>query len=202
MRECKIFFATHNLDKKREIEYILTSKKIKVLYIDDFPGYPEVEETGNTLEENSLIKSEHGFFFTGIDTFAEDTGLFVDSLNQEPGVLTARFAGKDANYRDNYLLLLKRMENFRDQNRKAYFKTVISFKTKKYVKYFEGLCEGKISTKPMGENGFGYDPVFIPDGFDKTFAQLDKETKSKISHRSKALEKFIDFLMKEYLIGA
>ncbi len=202
MREYKIFFATHNLDKKREIEYILTSKNINVLYIDDFPGYPKVEETSDTLEGNSLIKSENGFFFTGIDTFAEDTGLFVDSLNQEPGVLTARFAGKDATYRDNYLLLLKRMENFRDEERKAYFKTVISFKTKKYVKYFEGVCSGKISTKPIGENGFGYDPVFIPDGFDKTFAQLDKETKNKISHRSKALEKFTDFLMKEYLIGA
>lgn len=202
MRELKIFFATHNLDKKREIEYILTSKKIKVLYIEDFPHYPEVEETGKTLEENSLIKVLNGYSFTKIDTFAEDTGLFVESLNGEPGVFTSRYAGKDASYRDNYMLLLKRMESFiKDSERRAYFKTVITFKSENFTKQFEGICKGIISKEPKGEKGFGYDPVFIPEGFKETFAQLDESLKNRISHRAKAVEKFIDFLEKEY-IGA
>jgi XTP/dITP diphosphohydrolase len=200
MRELKIFFATHNLDKKREIEYILTSKKIKVLYIEDFPDYPEVEETGKTLEENSIIKVLNGYSFTKLDTFAEDTGLFVESLNGEPGVFTSRYAGKNPSYQDNYMLLLKKMEDFKeDFKRKAYFKTVITFKTSEFMKQFEGVCEGRIAYRPEGEKGFGYDPVFIPDGFDKTFAQLDESEKNRISHRAKAVNKFIDFLEKEYL---
>jgi len=202
MRELKVFFATHNLDKKREIEYILTSKKIKVLYIEDFPDYPEVEETGKTLEENSLIKVLNGYSFTKIDTFAEDTGLFVESLNGEPGVFTSRYAGKDPSYRDNYMLLLKRMESFKkDSERRAYFKTVITFKTEKFIEKFEGVCKGFISKEAKGEKGFGYDPVFIPDGYKETFAQLDESIKNRISHRAKAVKKFIDFLEREY-IGA
>ena len=194
----KLFFASHNLDKKREIEYIVSSEKYVVLYIDDFPKYPEVDETGSTLEENAVLKAEAGFNFTGIDTFAEDTGLFVDSLNGMPGVLTARYAGENAAYSDNCELLLKNMNGLPDEKRRAYFKTVLAFKEKNFVKLFTGICEGKISEKNTGKNGFGYDPVFIPNGYEVTFAELEKDIKNRISHRAKAVLSFSEHLKNRF----
>jgi len=194
----KLFFASHNLDKKKEIEYIVSSEKYLVLYIDDFPKYPEVDETGSTLEENAVLKAEAGFQFTGIDTFAEDTGLFVEALNGMPGVLTARYAGENASYSDNCELLLKNMKGLPAEKRRAYFKTVLAFKEKNFVKLFTGICEGKISEKNTGKNGFGYDPVFIPNGYEVTFAELEKDVKNRISHRAKAVLSFSEHLKNRF----
>lgn len=196
----KLFFASHNLDKKREIEYIVSSEKLTVLYINDFPKYPEVDETGSTLEENAGIKAEAGFLYTGLDTFAEDTGLFVDELDGEPGIYAARYAGESASYADNCEKLLLKLKNVPSERRCARFKTVVAFKSKESLFCFTGICEGKISEKPAGNNGFGYDPIFIPDGYDKTFAELKKEVKNEISHRARAVKDFSDFLRKS--IGA
>ncbi|MDD3803249.1 MAG: RdgB/HAM1 family non-canonical purine NTP pyrophosphatase [bacterium] len=196
----KLFFASHNLDKKREIEYIVSSEKLTVLYIDDFPKYPEVEETGSTLEENAVIKAVEGFNFTGLETFAEDTGLFVEAIGGEPGIYAARYAGENATYSDNCVKLLEKLEKVPSEKRRAYFKTVVAFKTRESIKFFTGICEGYISDKPAGSSGFGYDPIFIPDGYNKTFAELNKEVKNEISHRARAVKEFSDFLKKS--IGA
>jgi len=194
----KLFFASHNLDKKKEIEYIVSPEKILVLYIDDFPKYPEVKETGTTLEENAILKAKSGFDFTGIDTFAEDTGLFVEYLNNGLGVMTARYAGEGASYSDNCTLLLKNLDGVPPKKRKAYFKTVIVFKQKEKIRLFTGICEGKISEKFSGKNGFGYDPLFIPNGYGVTFAELDKNIKNRISHRAKAVLRFSDYLKNNF----
>jgi len=194
----KLFFASHNLDKKKEIEYIVSPEKILVLYIDDFPKYPEVKETGTTLEENAILKAKSGFDFTGIDTFAEDTGLFVEYLNNGPGVMTARYEGEGASYSDNCTLLLKNLDGVPPKKRKAYFKTVIVFKQKEKIRLFTGICEGKISEKFSGKNGFGYDPLFIPNGYGVTFAELDKNIKNRISHRAKAVLRFSDYLKNNF----
>lgn len=189
----KLFFASHNLDKKREIEYILEGK-FKVLYINDFKDFPEIEETGSTLWENALIKARNGYEYTGLNSFADDTGLEVDILGGNPGVFTARYAGPDATYRDNYLKLLNDMKGVPEEKRTARFKTAVVFYRGDSYDVFEGVCEGRITFEPTGDSGFGYDPVFKPDGFDRTFAQLDSQTKNRISHRAIAVTAFADFL--------
>ncbi|MGE3062561.1 MAG: RdgB/HAM1 family non-canonical purine NTP pyrophosphatase [bacterium] len=194
----KLFFASHNLDKKREIEYIVSSEKLIVLYIDDFPKYPEVEETGQTLEENAALKAEKGFEFCGLDTFAEDTGLFVDAIGGEPGIYTARYAGENATYHDNCVKLLNKLEGIPPEKRTAHFKTVVSFKTRDSIQFFTGICEGRISEKPAGKSGFGYDPIFIPEGYEVTFAELEKGVKNRISHRAKAVFKFSEHLKNRF----
>lgn len=192
----KLFFSTHNLDKKKEIEYIIEGK-ISVLCIDDFKDYPEIEENGATLKENSLMKAKAGYEHTGLISFADDTGLEVDCLKGSPGIRTARYAGENASYRDNYIKLLDDMEGSDCQDRTARFRTVITlYSGKDDYKYFEGICEGSIGTEPAGRMGFGYDPVFIPSGYRETFAQLDSAEKNRISHRAQALNKFIEYLNK------
>lgn len=193
----RLFFASHNLDKKKEIGYILSSFNFEVLYIDDFPEYPDVEETGSALAENAVLKAEAGFLFTKLDTFAEDTGLEVALLNNAPGVYTSRYAGKEATYEDNCNLLIENMRGLKGSDRRALFRTVLAFKTSDKVHLFEGECRGRIAEAKSGSNGFGYDPVFIPEGYEKTFAELDGEIKHKISHRALAVEKFCSFL-KDY----
>ncbi len=194
----KLFFATHNLDKKREIEYIFKGK-FKVLYINDYRNYPKIEETGITLAENSLLKANAGYRFTGIKSFGDDTGLEVDCLNGKPGIYAARYAGENATYKDNYLKLLDEMKCVNCKNRKARFKTVITiYLSENKFESFEGICDGHIAQMPSGEIGFGYDPVFIPNGYNKTFAEMGSDLKNTISHRAIALKKFIDFLKNKY----
>lgn len=194
----KIFFASHNLDKKKEIEYILSSQKILVLYINDYPDYPEVEETGTTLAMNAELKAIAGFEHTGLPSFAEDTGLEVDFLNGEPGIYAARYAGENATYSDNCKKLLDKLNGVHKENRKARFKTVLSFITKDGIKNFKGECRGLITKTASGENGFGYDPIFMPEGYNQTFAQLSKEIKNQISHRAIAVKEFADYLKEFY----
>jgi len=190
----KLFFASHNLDKKKEIEYILKGN-FEVLYINDFDDYPEVEETGKTLAENALLKAKEGFIHTQLISFADDTGLEVDAINNAPGIYTARYAGENATYKDNYIKLLKELYGVPFEKRNARFITSIAlFIDNDEYYFFEGICNGHIAMEPSGDSGFGYDPVFIPNGYNKTFAELSSDIKNTISHRALALKKFIDFI--------
>lgn len=152
----------------------------------------ELEETADTLEGNSLQKASFIFKKYQIPVFADDTGLEVESLGNEPGVLSARYAGEHKNSEDNMQLLLSRLAN--KKNRKARFKTVITFITDSGVRQFEGIVEGTITKQLQGKWGFGYDPIFKPTGYDVTFADMDLNEKNGISHRGKAFSKFINYL--------
>lgn len=184
----KLVLATHNKGKVKEIKNILKELNIEVLSISDIISIKDIEENADTLEGNAKIKAEYIHQKIGGYTLADDTGLFVNALNGEPGVHTARYAGENCSEEDNRLKMLKALENI--ENRTAYFKTVlvlIDNRGKEYI--VEGICEGSIAPEEMGEGGFGYDKIFIPKGYTKTFAQLGLNEKNKLSHRAKALDK-------------
>jgi len=185
-----LIFATNNLHKLEEIRLILPD--FKVLGLKDIGLDHEIAETGATLEENALIKASYLYDKTGLPSLSEDTGLEVFCLNLAPGVHTARYAGDSKNPALNMDKLLGEMLGKED--RKARFRTVIAYVTNDGVQYFEGLVNGEIATLKSGNKGFGYDPIFIPDGHEKTFADLDTNIKNKISHRANAVNKLIDFL--------
>ncbi|MEA2043473.1 MAG: non-canonical purine NTP diphosphatase [Bacteroidota bacterium] len=187
----KILFATHNKNKIKEVDKILGDNyNIVSLYDIDF--HNEIPETQNTIEGNASQKTNYIFEIKAIDCFADDTGLEVEYLNGDPGVYSARYAGEQKNDKDNVAKLLKAMEGVSHRN--ARFKTVISliFSNKEYI--FEGIAQGKIAETPRGNSGFGYDPVFIPEGYTKTFAQLSPDEKNTISHRALAVKKLTEFL--------
>jgi XTP/dITP diphosphohydrolase len=189
MRE--IIFATNNANKAKEVNQILgDSFKVKTLH--DIGYFDEIEETGNTFYQNAYIKAKQAFDFTGLPSFGDDSGLEVEFLDGAPGVYSARYAGESRNSKANNDKLLKALEQA--ENRKALFVTVICYVDKTQTKYFEGFCKGQILKELRGENGFGYDPVFLPDGYDQTFAQMPVALKNSISHRAKAMEHLIDFL--------
>jgi XTP/dITP diphosphohydrolase len=191
----KILIATNNKHKVTEIKYILNNDKIDLLTLSDLNIDIEVEEDKDTLEGNALKKAEEMFRIAGIPTIADDTGLFVDSLNGEPGVFSSRYAGENATYDDNCVKLLNAMENIPDGKRGACFKTVVCiYEGAGKYHFFDGLCKGKITELKYGEQGFGYDPLFIPDGFDKTYAEMSEEEKNSISHRGRAFVKAGDFI--------
>ena len=185
-----LIFATNNLHKLEEIRLILPD--FRILGLKDIGLYQEIAETGATLEENALIKASYLYDKTGLPSLSEDTGLEVFCLNLAPGVHTARYAGDSKNPALNMDKLLEEMLGKED--RKARFRTVIAYVTNDGVQYFEGLVNGEIATLKSGNKGFGYDPIFIPDGHEKTFADLDTNIKNKISHRANAVNKLIDFL--------
>lgn len=188
----KIVFATNNLHKLEEVKSIV-GESVDILSLRDIDCTEEIEEYGKTIEENAKIKAEYVKNKYNINTFADDTGLEVEALNGEPGVRSARYADEvshDAEANINKLLYkLKGIEN-----RKAQFKTVIAliYDGKQYL--FEGIIKGEIIKKKRGTKGFGYDPVFIPQGYDKTFAELGNEIKNQISHRAIAVKKLCEFL--------
>lgn len=186
-----LVFATNNLHKLEEIRKI-TTDSIQIVSLKDCGFNSDIEETKDSLEGNAKLKAETVFMATGHPCFADDTGLFVNALDGAPGIYSARFAGENAKDQDNVQLLLKKLEGVAD--RSAHFKTVISLVTEKENYLFSGEIHGKITEQPIGENGFGYDPVFIPEGFDQTFAQLDSSIKNKISHRAKATAALIEFI--------
>lgn len=193
----KLLVSTRNQHKLREITAILAGTGVELVSLDGFPDAPEVIEDRDTLEGNAAKKSEELHALTGIPTMADDTGLEVDALNGAPGVLSARYAGEDASPADNRRLMLERMEDADD--RRARFRTVIAMTTDEGTRLFEGACEGVITREERGQGGFGYDPIFLPDGHTETFAEMDAGTKNAISHRGRALQAFargID-LMKE-----
>ncbi len=187
----KLVFATHNPNKFIEIKALLPSH-IELLSLKDIGCEEDIPETGSTIDENAILKAEYVRTRYGMDCFADDTGLEVDSLAGAPGVFSARYAGDHKNDDDNVDKLLKQLKE-RD-SRKARFKTVIALNLKNNENLFTGICDGSILTERRGDNGFGYDPVFLPEGFDKSFAEMNLEEKSKISHRAKAFRGLIEYL--------
>jgi len=194
----EILVATGNPHKLQEIREILADLPIQLKGIFDLPDQLEVDETGSTFAENAAIKARTYFNMTGLPTLADDSGLQVPALNNEPGIRSARFAGKNANYNQNNALLLKKMRFFTEKQRKARFVCTVCFKTKENEWFFEGITEGFILSELKGDGGFGYDPLFWVPELGKTYAQLSHEEKNKISHRAKALDKFKKFLI-EYV---
>ena len=185
-----LVFATSNKHKLTELKAILPDFDIKGL--SDIGIIEEIPETGSTLEENAYIKAKYLYDSTGQTSFSEDTGLEVDILGGQPGVHTARYAGEERNPQDNMAKLLLELVDKID--RSAQFRTVIAMVDDSGVRYFEGLVRGKIALQKSGKEGFGYDPVFIPDGFEETFAELSGEIKNQISHRARAVQKLVEFL--------
>ena len=188
----KIVFATHNRHKLEEIRNIL-GNEYEILGLNDINCHEDIPETGNTLEENSLLKAQYVKENYGFDCFADDTGLEVQALNNAPGVYSARYAGETKDPLANMQKLLKELENKKD--RRAQFRTIISLILENNIYQFEGKIEGYIGEKPKGNAGFGYDPLFVPDGYEETFAELGLEIKNKISHRSQAVNKLKAFLL-------
>lgn len=187
----KLVFATNNLHKLNEVSTILENK-IELLSLNDINCHIDIPETSNTLEGNALLKAQYIYSNYKLNCFADDTGLEVEALNGEPGVYSARYAGDIHNSEANMLKLLHNMEN--KENRQAQFRTVISLILDETEYQFEGIIKGKIITEKRGSSGFGYDPIFIPEGYDKTFAELGDEIKNKISHRAQAVNKLCKFL--------
>ncbi|MGB9697071.1 MAG: RdgB/HAM1 family non-canonical purine NTP pyrophosphatase [Ignavibacteria bacterium] len=191
----KILLATNNKDKVFEIKKIFTIPDLQLLTLWDLNLDIEINEDQNTLEGNAIKKAKTIFEISGIPSVADDTGLFVEILNGAPGVFSSRYAGNDASYEDNCKKLLQELEPYPDDKRIAYFKTIVCyyFQPEKYL-LFDGICKGRIASQPRGKNGFGYDPIFIPQGEAQTYAEMSVEQKNLISHRNKAFSKFNDYL--------
>jgi XTP/dITP diphosphohydrolase len=187
----ELVFATHNLNKVIEVQDMLTAG-IQLVGLDQLGFNEEIDEDGLDLESNAQIKAMHIYGVFGKNCFADDTGLEVDALNGLPGVYSARFAGEHKSDKDNVALLLKKMEH--KSNRKAQFRTVICLVLDGQKHMFEGVIEGEITTEPRGNGGFGYDPVFVPKGFNKTFAEMESYSKNAISHRFLAFQKLVHYL--------
>lgn len=184
-----LLIATRNSKKKKELQEILGDLNIRLLTLDDIPEIPEVEEDGQTFEENAIKKASVTAVLSGYITLADDSGLVVDALGGDPGVYSARYAGVGSSDEDNNEKLLNMLATLKEQDRTARFICVIAICTPQgSINTVQGSCEGKILFSPSGQGGFGYDPLFIPEGFDKTFAELAAVEKNKISHRGKALQ--------------
>ena len=187
----ELVFATHNAHKAREIAAMLpTGYTMKTL--DEIGLHDDIPETGSTLEENSLQKVEYVLSRCECNCFADDTGLMVDALGGAPGVYSARYAGEDATYADNVNKLLEVMNGI--EERSARFSTVITLSLGGEIYTFNGCVEGEITTSSSGEGGFGYDPIFLPQESNRTFAQMTMEEKAAISHRGRAFARMIEFL--------
>ena len=189
-----IVIATHNPDKKKEILIALCELGVNILFLDNFPEIGEIEETGSTLLENSLIKARTVSAITGKPAIADDTGLEVDALNGAPGIYSARYAGINVSYEDNVRKLLSEMSSTDMDSRTARFRTVVSFHSQNKELWAEGVIEGSITMGAIGTGGFGYDPVFRVEQTGKTFAEMTRREKNKISHRGVALEKMCKLL--------
>ena len=187
----KLVFATNNVHKLEEIKAILKDE-IEILSLADINCHADIPETADTLEGNARLKSEYVYAHYGLDCFADDTGLEVEALNGAPGVFSARYAGEGHDAQANMKRLLKEMEE--KNNRKAQFRTIIALIEKGEEKQFQGVVKGTITREKRGEDGFGYDPVFQPDGCKQTFAEMGNEMKNKISHRARAVEALCQYL--------
>jgi len=187
----KLVFATNNINKLSEIR-ALVPYEIEILSLKDINCNKELPETQPNLQGNALQKASYVFDNYGFNCFADDTGLEIDSLGGEPGVYSARYAGEDCNPEANMQKVLEKLEG--KQDRGATFRTVIALIIDGKYKFFEGKCEGKITNKKSGFDNFGYDPIFMSNGCDKTFAEMTKQEKGTISHRGKAVKKLVRFL--------
>ena len=184
----KLLISTRNPHKLREITAIMEPLGVALVSLDAFPDAPEVDEDRETLDGNAIKKACELQAFTGLPTLADDTGLEVEALGGAPGVRSARFAGEDADDAANRALLIERLEDADD--RRARFRTVIALCTASGTHTFEGSCKGTIIPEERGEQGFGYDPIFQPEGRDVTFAEMAEAEKNAISHRGRALQDF------------
>ena len=191
MTNINLIFATSNQNKVLEIQKILP-KKFNIKSLKDLNYFEDVPENENTIEGNAIFKAKYIYEKFNINVFADDTGLEVEALNGEPGVHSARYAGTTRSSEKNIKKLLKNLKNIK--NRNARFKTVIALIINNKLHIFSGIVEGYILDSPKGNNGFGYDPIFCPNGFDKSFAELTLKEKNLISHRSFAMKKLIDFI--------
>ena len=192
MSKLKLVFATNNKYKLKEVQAMLTN--FEIVSLADINCFDDIPETAETLEGNAIIKANFITKKYGLNCFADDTGLEVEALNNEPGVYSARYAGKENNAEGNMKKLSKELKGH--SNRKAQFRTAIALNINEEQYIFEGICEGEILYKKQGESGFGYDPIFMPSGFNKSFAEMDMNQKGTISHRGKAIEKLVLFLNK------
>lgn len=195
MNIAKLVLASQNSHKIKEMQQILSPLGIEVLSARQFPELKEVIEDRPTLKGNALKKARYVSQETQLPALSDDTGLEVEALNGKPGVYSARYAGRNASYQDNVQKLLGELEG--KLNRAAQFRTVVALVDNDGEYTFEGVCKGEIITEQKGEKGFGYDPVFKPEGFNKTFAELDSVVKNEISHRGRAIQNFVEFLIKE-----
>lgn len=189
----KLVFATHNQNKFKEVKLLLPSH-IELLSLTDINCTDDIPETAATIEGNAVLKTEYVRSHYGLDCFADDTGLEVSALNGEPGVFSARYAGKNKKSEDNIDKLLKNLAG--KENRSARFKTAIALSINVESVLFLGVCEGTITKVRRGDKGFGYDPIFLPTDFTETFAEMSMEDKSRIGHRGKAMRQLISYLSK------
>ena len=187
----KLVFATNNAHKLKEVADIL-GDRIELLSLRDIDCHADIPETAQTLEGNARIKSNYIVEHFHLNCFADDTGLEVEALNGEPGVYSARYAGENNDSEANMQKLLRNLQG--KENRKAQFRTVISLMLDGKEYQFEGVVKGTITTEKQGVDGFGYDPIFVPEGYEQTFAQLGEEVKNQISHRARAVNKLCEFL--------
>ena len=191
----ELVFASHNENKVSEVRKILPPN-FKIISLNDLNFFDDIQENEETIEVNSIFKSNFIYEKFKTNVFADDTGLEIKALNNLPGVKSARYSGLDRDSNKNINKVLTNLRN--ENNRKARFKTVISLNLKGKLKLFEGIINGKITYKPAGDKGFGYDPIFIPENYNMTFAEMSLAQKNKISHRSIAINKLISFLGKVY----
>ena len=187
----KLVFATNNDHKLKEISKIMP-KKFEVVGMKDIGCTADIEETSDTLEGNADLKARYIYENYSMNCFADDTGLEVDALNGEPGVFSARYAGEEGNAEKNIDKLFHELGS--NSNRKARFRTVITLILDGNIKHFEGIVDGQIIHERRGDEGFGYDPIFVPDAYDETFAEMPLDLKNTISHRARATQKLISFL--------
>ena len=187
----KIVIASSNNHKVSEISVKIQPFFDKILSLADFPKIGEIIEDGNTIEENSFKKSRASFEHTNIASIADDTTLEVDALNGDPGLFTARYAGEKATYEENMTKLLDNLDGIEDSLRTARFRTIISFVDGKNDFHVEGRLEGRILNKKIGNNGFGYDPIFQSTEFKMSLAEMDSKLKNEVSHRGLAIKNFI-----------
>lgn len=189
----KLVFATNNIHKLKEISAII-GDKIDILTLKDIGCFEDIPETADTIEGNALIKALYIKNKYGYDCFADDTGLEIKSLDNRPGVYSARYAGEEHDAEKNMYKVLSELQGITD--RSARFKTCFALIYENETHTFEGIVNGRITENKRGESGFGYDPIFLPEGYDKTFAEMGDEIKNKISHRAIASQKLINFLIK------
>lgn len=196
----ELLVATNNKGKVRELSQLLSDFPLRLRLLSDFEGVEEAEETGGTFAENATIKALYYSAHTRLLTLSDDSGLVVDALGGAPGVRSARYAGREATYAERMSKLLGELDMTGDAERRARFVCVIAVADPSTgtLRTFEGECEGRIARAPRGTGGFGYDPLFIPDGHDRTFGELPQEVKHFLSHRARALEQAVRHLRERF----
>jgi XTP/dITP diphosphohydrolase len=196
----ELLVATNNKGKVRELSQLLSDFPLSLRLLEEFPAIEEAEETGATFAENATIKALHYSTRAGLLTLSDDSGLAVDALGGAPGVYSARYAGREATYAERMSKLLGELEATGDAARRARFVCVIAVAdpSAATLRTFEGTCEGRLARAPRGTGGFGYDPLFIPDGHTQTFGELPAEVKHTLSHRARALQKAVHYIREHY----